>query len=687
MYPHKPGFTPVAVLAALAAALLNEHEANAFDYVEHSRMTQAGVDAFLGFHSAPSNAPPRALKCDALPTLPQQEDCKRRTEWLSQLGRELGSTRVCPSARFLNYAPPGCFSASDIPALAGDHSSNVMTLKWRWFNDAIAAQEPAAAIEISLQALSGLAKQNDAPDTVNLVPPDISGFLRFVRRHQSRSWPVLLGCQEGNWSPEFGQRNMVACASSDTTPSDTEFLRYDSSYGALALRGLAHFRPATCRWDSAPTTKGHKFFASSRQSDTSPGLNAFAWYADHHTGAAAMLTLAATETNNAKANSITGAALILEFYGLHFLEDAIAAGHMQGNASRSTNIQLNAIHDMANLNGVVVKCPPENFVHRIGQDSALQAACASKDSVVRIHGDHYLAQSGMDDLAARMTFEWGAGMVQQSLAHLYTVKSANWSIGSLDSARAAIEQRNRLPSGADDQAISKQVGLTWDAGNACRDLAGYRRLTDWSVDTSRTQNSAAVESFATDSAFKEIMQNFPMPANATGAVDSQVCSSYAGANSQLLVNDFGGWMTELAFAPTYHPDARGGGDAFGARLRIGQGLALPPRMFPAQLQLGMQWDMMQPASKALTSLQSAQLYLNYRQLFGVEFGLFVDAQIGGGAYVTQGGDLLPRATWAVGLGYLWRKPHHQFGFQANYGFDPAGGFGWSAGVVFAGIPK
>lgn len=685
-----------AIAVPLGATLvLVASPARAFDYVEHARITQAGIDLFLGFGISAEGAPPKAHACAEL-SAEKVKDCESQRDWLDRARVELGSSHICPKDSFLAYAPAGCFAVSDIPALAGDNSANVMTLKWRWFNDALRPQDQRSGFAVGLSLVAGLARKDHGPDTTALGPPEVSGFLQYVRRHQSRSWPTVPSCREGDWDPTKGQANLAACAADDTAVSDFDFMRYDSDYGTLSERGRPHFRPATCAWSSRPNASEPAFFEAPRYSDTAPGLNAFAWYADYHVGAAALQAYARTiaACRPDESNAWLGAAVVLELYALHFIEDAVASGHMQANAEEATNAQLNAIHGAANLDGVVVRCPNLDQLDPHNSLKALRDACSAGERTTRVHGDHFLVRQGLANPGARVTFEWAAALVERSLRNLYEAPS-DGDLGSKFSHLSTADRGRTVVDIGDDVSReecsnlglrARRIGLSDPTAlNGFRadaaDLPGYRRLAAWGVDHARDHR--AILKARRTALLEPVMQFLPMPESGTS---SDTCTAYDGANRRMLQKDFGGLFFEPAVGVTYHFES----SAPGARLRFGPGIAVPPRIFPAQLQAGLQWDTsVSTDASPRADRHGAQIYVDYRQFFAVEMGFFLEGQAGAGLRIptkSSGGGVEPRATWALGGGYLWRSPHRQVGFQLLTGFDPAGGFAPSAAFVYSEVP-
>lgn len=337
-----------AIISTVCCALSSTRPALAFDYPEHARITYAGIRLFLGGTVAVADEPPRFAPACTGPNA--EPTCNERELFLQTLREGLDSTRTCPQARFLAYASPGCFSASDVPALAGDHAGTPLFLKWKWFNDFAKPQDQQSTLRVALRVLWGLAKQADVPASVLAAPGDWSGFVRYLRRYDSRTWGANAVCREGNWDPlDLRPQQLHACPVDDLHPNDFELTRFDSDYISLGERGHAHFRPGIC----SPAQ-----FVPRVDPDTrSPALDAFSWYLDLHTGALKAASYAASLPDAAAQNKWRGTALLFEFYGLHFLEDSMAAGHMQMAAGAATNTILATVHDAANAQGVVVRPP------------------------------------------------------------------------------------------------------------------------------------------------------------------------------------------------------------------------------------------------------------------------------------------------------------------------------------------
>lgn len=109
------------------------------------------------------------------------------------------------------------------------------------------------------------------------------------------------------------------------------------------------------------------------------------------------------------------------------------------------------------------------------------------------------------------------------------------------------------------------------------------------------------------------------------------------------------------------------------RLDIGLGIAFPPRMFPAQAELfvrdqvSLNFEQNSPAAGA-----------RYRQLFGVDWGLFVEGAAAAAYYHQQAA-----FAWDGVIGYMGRGPRQQFGVSLGAGHDPITGYHGLVSITYA----
>lgn len=193
-------------------------------------------------------------------------------------------SRVCPLRD--DFAPAGdlvarhdCFDLGDIAGLAGDHASTPDTLRARWLDGA-------------------------ANERVNTF----AGYL------------------DGNWEASAGDEAPTVChderraadasrlfaALRDLPSLTVALLSADRAYLCLAAHNAHHFR--LVRLD--PIAEASE-----------PLPNAFSAYAFYHLQAIAAAVQADRATGDARARRMADA-LLLELYSHHFLEDALAGGHV-----------------------------------------------------------------------------------------------------------------------------------------------------------------------------------------------------------------------------------------------------------------------------------------------------------------------------------------------------------------------
>ncbi|HLK39237.1 MAG TPA: hypothetical protein VKU41_20890 [Polyangiaceae bacterium] len=645
----------MAGIAAVVAVCGWPFEARAFDYVEHERISFEGVRLFLGNRYDPPNDPPVGqVDCSAS----MAADCVPRLEFLKTLPVVLPSSHLCGGSRLLEYAPAGCFALSDVPALAGDHAGTPLLLQWKWFNEYLKPQDPDPPLEVALRTVFGLGRSAYAPATSKGSPPAWAAFLRYIRRYSTRPWPVDPICEEGDWDPEAPATRRRACSSGDLFPGDVALTAFDSNYVSLAERGHPHFRPGVC----GPT---REWYAAPRTSDPmNPPFNAFAWYADLHAGAAYAARYAGWLKAAGKSGSEywLGTAVLLEFYSLHFLEDAVAAGHMQMDATTSTNVLLSAVHDMANAEGVWVRLPAGGALKATAARAslpALDAAFAPGAPPARLFGDHQLQRAGLRDRGAALTFEWASALVMTSIQSVYDDWVSSAMPGASAMTRSEPFQRfAHAPIPCKDE-LNASGQLHADPQNGfptCSEAyVPYCGVLAWY----RSDNSAAIAELdeAEPATFAALgMVPFPEPL----AGQSPDC---ADVNRSHTIKDFGGILTEAG------PDVAVG--LVRARTTVGGaaglGLGVPPRLFPAEAFL---------IAADRASIESAESYLSlgarYRQFFGVDFPAFlqIDGAIGGH---TVGGHIDFGASWSAQGGLAHRGAHWQYGASLGIGGDPVSG--------------
>ena len=351
MPPSRPPRIATMLLAFCAAAA---PEARAFNYPEHAWLTERGLAVLLAAH-------------------PQAR------EMLESIRRVVNSERLCAPADLMSLGEPGCFSLADFPALAADHSSSPPALLARWF--AVDAQGSVAPLVAGLArvndallvnvgaAITNADPGNDEPQECGepTAPDGVPAFLKAVRQYR---------VVHGKRVP--------------TDDLDTDLAAIDADYLCLALNGSHHFRvPGMSLEDAAYATTP----------------NALGAYANYHLAALAFARLASQKTE-ARARW-AGLAVLAEMFALHFIEDAVAAGHNVVDYGTLNPASIKATHDRFNRDGLRVRVP----------DAACRAVAGRDPSFPR------LARVCDGDIDGRADWVWrtarvrGDGAISLALEH------------------------------------------------------------------------------------------------------------------------------------------------------------------------------------------------------------------------------------------------------------------------------
>lgn len=296
--------TRVASLVLVAFAIASSSRARAFNYPEHAWLTERGLAVLLDAH-------PRAR------------------DLLESIRRVVNSDRLCPAQDLMVLGEPSCLSLADFPALAADHSSSPPALLARWF--AVIPKGQVAALVAGLErvndallvnvgaAITNADPGNDEPHECGepTAPDGVPAFIRAVRRYR---------VVHGKRVP--------------TDDLDTDLAAIDADYLCLALNGSHHFRvPGMSIEDAAYATTP----------------NALGAYANYHLAALAFARLASQSTE-ARARW-AGLAVLTEMFALHFIEDAVAAGHNVVDYGTLNPASIKATHDAFNRDGLRVRIP------------------------------------------------------------------------------------------------------------------------------------------------------------------------------------------------------------------------------------------------------------------------------------------------------------------------------------------
>ncbi len=284
---------PLFITSLLGVSLVSS-SGQAYDYTEHAHFSARAIARLI--EEDPTN---RAL--------------------LAGVDAILDSELLCRGDALFMEAPENCFSLADLSGLAGDHAASPPLLVWRWFDDE--AKSRAQRFRL-FELLANTGAWVEAPDDAALRIPARARFLTYVRKFAPRHWPIV-------------------------RPSDTKLLEFDDSYMNVILRMSSHFRPPVkdSFEDELPQ------FLSQRHAGK-PAPQAFAFYADMHLGALTFAALA----KQADDPRYLATAVVLELAAIHYLQDAVAPGHITANAAMGP-ASTSLTHDRDNAEGVLVGVP------------------------------------------------------------------------------------------------------------------------------------------------------------------------------------------------------------------------------------------------------------------------------------------------------------------------------------------
>lgn len=264
---------PIHHLIALVA-LLAPRTAHAFDFPEHRAMSLRGMAWVLTHADEASRQRLRDLVTALHGSFrPPSRVCASREEF-------------APSADLV--ARHDCFDVGDLAGLAGDHASTPESLRRRWLDGAADAR---------VSALAGYLEGTWEASAVDEAPTVCGDERRGA--DAARLFTALR----------------------DLPSLTTALVSADRAYLCLAAHNAQHFR--LVRLDPVAAA-------------AEPLPNAFAAYAFYHLRAVAVATRADRAQGDARARRLAEA-LLVELYSQHFLEDALAGGHVA-----SDRLALNA---------------------------------------------------------------------------------------------------------------------------------------------------------------------------------------------------------------------------------------------------------------------------------------------------------------------------------------------------------
>jgi hypothetical protein len=328
---------PTVFVAALAMGLLlAARPAQAWVYPEHRDIAVLAVD-----------------KLDA--------------ERKAQFDRLWGEARVGNEQRLCAQAgdtqqgvAPACIDWAAFTAISGDHSCSSKgmldsVLKTEWI---LQVADVAAQLKVDLSQVAVTAR----PSEVNLLSPDVVGDLQ--RRVED----------------ETGRAKRINAL----RVSDTRLQRADPQYSTRAGSNNAHFllpRPST---DTVARAYGQLTLAPGAEINS---VGVYAWF--HLSALQKASRLASEQLAPGERQALARAMLADEAFGLHFLEDTFASGHVAGTWGDVS--QRKGTHDYYNDAGL------EAFTWNGGSRSAVlmgdahmrpedaeRAAAAVRDSLSQV---------------------------------------------------------------------------------------------------------------------------------------------------------------------------------------------------------------------------------------------------------------------------------------------------------------
>jgi len=199
-----------------------------------------------------------------------------------------------------------------------------------------------------------------------------------------------------------------------------------------------------------------------------------------------------------------------------------------------------------------------------------------------------------------------------------------------------------------------------------------RALTSWGSERlSPAARKHAIEELYNRPTWFNALAAVPVPVPLEGQHACAARCSERALNHTHTYKDAGGLLSELAITGS-KPLFKEGSHALTAD--FGVGLALPPRIFPAQ---GLLFLRQSIDSDARTTLAVGA---RYRQFFAIDFGLFLEANgaLGGNTDRFVG-------TWFGGAGYLHRNRTFQIGGTGAVGYDGLSKYNVSLSFVLSRV--
>ena len=278
------------MLAALSVGGLTQ-SAYAYTYPEHREVTARAV---------------------------RELDASRRAAFdrLWQDARVGDEMRLCAeSVEPTEKLTPSCFDWPALPPNAGDHSCSSAEL----LNSVLTTEWLLGVAEVGQQLGADLARTPRPPFD---MPGD-------------------------DWKQRAANADARAALSNIMKASDVRFQQLDTALATRALTNDAHFPLARPDTSLDPEAYGD---LTLREGSRMNSIGAYAWY--HVSALQKAARLAREQLSDDERRALARAVLFDEAFGLHFLEDTFAAGHVAGSWGNIS--QRKGTHDFYNQNGLEV---------------------------------------------------------------------------------------------------------------------------------------------------------------------------------------------------------------------------------------------------------------------------------------------------------------------------------------------
>lgn len=272
----------------------------------------------------------------------------------------------------------GCFAVADLPSLGADHAISPEGLFVRWILADDAAQSAALTALGRPPAEDPDFEVLRDPAVCGQSAPDVPAMMAALRHHDLHGAYADLGF------------------------IDLRLSSADPNYVCLALRAQGHFR-----LPGLPAAE-----AVGRST-----ANAADGYARFHQDALALAWMGAHDAPNAA--QWRALSVLVEGFALHYLEDAVAAGHMVASAATMPVENVRSTHDHYNDRGLEVSLPMALCAeaHDARRTPRLARLCAGERRGVE-RGDYALARGTDRSDANDVTREVATAVTAASLREL-----------------------------------------------------------------------------------------------------------------------------------------------------------------------------------------------------------------------------------------------------------------------------